>query len=86
VTVTLTRTPEIEEGILAKARARGMALEEYVQNIVEQDALPLAQKKTVAEPTPREEAVRRMLEFGERYRLSLGESISREILREGHRF
>jgi hypothetical protein len=63
-----------------------MAIVEYLQNIVEQAALPPAQKNTVPEPTPREEAVRRMLEFGERHRHSLGESISREMLREEHRF
>jgi hypothetical protein len=33
----------------------------------------------------REEAVRRMLEFGEKYRLTLGEPITRKLLHEGHR-
>jgi len=30
--------------------------------------------------------VRRMLEFGEKYHLSLGEPITRQLLHEGHRF
>jgi hypothetical protein len=34
----------------------------------------------------RAEAVRRMLAFGDKYRLSLGEPMTRELLHEGHRF
>ena len=34
----------------------------------------------------RREAVRCMIEFGERRRLSLGEPVTREFLHEGHRF
>jgi hypothetical protein len=63
-----------------------LALQEYLQAIVEQDALPQSQKATVSEPTRRQEAVRRMLEFGDRYHLSLGEPITRALLHEGHRF
>ncbi len=36
--------------------------------------------------TAREEAVRRMLEFGDKYRLGLGERITRDLLHEGHRY
>lgn len=35
--------------------------------------------------TAREEAVRRMREFGDKYHLSLGEPITRKLLHEGHR-
>jgi hypothetical protein len=83
VTVTLTFKPEIEAGLLAKAQARGMALQDYLQSIVEQDALPSGRKP---EPTRREEAVRRMLEFGDKYHFSLGEPITRDVLHEGHRY
>jgi hypothetical protein len=86
VTVTLTFRPEVEAGLLAKAQARGMGLQEYLQAIVEQEALASSRKDTVSDPTSRQEAVRRMLEFGEKYRLSLGEPITRELLHEGHRF
>jgi hypothetical protein len=34
----------------------------------------------------RGEAVRRMQEFGEKYRLNLGEPITRKLMHEGHRF
>ena len=33
----------------------------------------------------RREAVRRMIEFGERRKLSLGEPVTRQFLHEGHR-
>lgn len=38
------------------------------------------------DPNARREAIRRMREFGERHRLSLGEPITRKLLHEGHRF
>ena len=82
MTITLTFGPEIEAGLLAKAQARGMALQEYLQIIVERDVVPSPD----TQPTGREEAVRRMIEFGEKYHLSLGEPITRELLREGHRY
>jgi hypothetical protein len=82
VTVTLTFKPDVEAGLIARAQARGMNLQEYLQAIVEQEALPAP----AGEPTDREEAVRRMAEFGEKYRLSLGEPITRDFLHEGHRF
>jgi hypothetical protein len=37
-------------------------------------------------PSARQEAVRRMQEFGDKYRLSLGERITRDLLHEGHRY
>jgi hypothetical protein len=43
-----------------------------------------------ARPSPgsaaRQEAVRRMQEFGDKYRLGLGERITRDLLHEGHRY
>ncbi len=86
MTITFTFTPEIEAGLVAKASARGMALHEYLQSIVEQDALPPDRKAMLPDPTGREEAVSRMLEFGEKYNLSLGEPVTRALLHEGHRY
>lgn len=63
-----------------------MDLQEYLQSIVEQDALPSPRETIPPESRRREEAVRRMLEFGEKYHLSLGEPITRELLHEGHRY
>jgi hypothetical protein len=85
VTITLTINPEIEAGLLARARAKGMALQDYLQSIVEQQALPPGQNTPPPELARREEAVRRMLEFGEKHRLSMGEPITRASLHEGHR-
>ena len=40
----------------------------------------------VANESSRREAIRRMREFGERYRLDLAEPITRKLMHEGHRF
>jgi hypothetical protein len=85
MTVTLHLKPEIEAGLLSQAQASGMALEEYLLSLAEEAALQAGTRKTVG-PGEREEAVRRMLEFGEKYDLALGEPITRELLHEGHRF
>jgi hypothetical protein len=37
------------------------------------------------ELTPRQEAVQRMQEFGDEYRLTLGGRVTRDLLHEGHR-
>jgi hypothetical protein len=83
MTVTLHLKPEVEEGLLARAQASGMALEEYLLSLAEQAVLQAAPGD--AAQTMREEAVRRMLEFGEKYHLMLGEPITRKLLHEGHR-
>jgi len=63
----------------------GMALQEYLQAIVEEEAFPSSEGVVLPEPARREEAVRRMLEFGDLYHLSLDESVTREVLHERHR-
>jgi hypothetical protein len=84
MTVTLHLRPEVEAGLVARAEASGMPLEEYVLALVEDAA-------SAAPPLPeprkdRADAVQRMLEFGEKYRLGFGEPITRQLLHEGHRF
>jgi len=86
MTVTLHLKPEVEAGLLAQAQASGMVLEEYVLTLVEEAALPGSGKVASSERQDRTEAVRRMLEFGERHHLSLGEPITRALLHESHRF
>jgi hypothetical protein len=87
MTVTLHLKPEVEAGLLAQAQASGMALEEYLLSLAEEAALQATPSKgTLTGPGGREEAVQRMLEFGEKYHLSLGEPITRKLLHEGHRF
>ncbi len=84
MTVTLHLRPEIQASLFARARASGMPLEAYLLSLAEEAA---------AQPPPepsgkagREEAVRRMLEFGESHHLSLGEPITRRLLHQGHRY
>ncbi len=84
MTVTLNLKPEVEAGIIAQAVSHGMAVEEYILSLVEEAAA--APKPNVSGQQTREEAVRHMLEFGEKHRLSLGEPITRRLLHEGHRF
>jgi Arc/MetJ-type ribon-helix-helix transcriptional regulator len=48
-------------------------------------ALSKLDDDTRFEQTNRREAVSRMLEFGKRHHLSLGEPITRELMHEGHR-
>jgi hypothetical protein len=86
VTITLKLTPEVEAGLLTQAQASGMTLEEYLVSVVEEVALPEKQEAHSPANSVREEAVRRMLEFGEKHHLSLGEPITRGFLHEGHRF
>ena len=38
MTITLDLQPEIEQGLLAQAQARGVSLKDYVQEIVEREA------------------------------------------------
>ncbi|MGA2046281.1 MAG: hypothetical protein ABSG96_01240 [Terracidiphilus sp.] len=86
MTVTLHLKPEVESGLLAKAQASGIGLEEYLLTVVEGAALSATVPQAPAVGRDRAEAVRGMLEFGERHRLSLGEPITRAVLHEGHRF
>ena len=84
MTVTIHLKPEVEAGLIARAEASGMALEEYILSLAEEAALQAA--PGAAGQTAREEAVRRMLEFGEKHHLTLGEPITRKLLHEGHRY
>jgi hypothetical protein len=83
--VTLTFEPEVEAELLARAKARGMDLHSYLRSIVEQEALGRSRPEAGSESDRRREAVRRMMEFGEKYHLSLGEPVTRALLHEGHR-
>jgi hypothetical protein len=83
MTVTLHLTPELEAGLLVQAQESGMVLEDYLLTLVEKAALSSRSTKASAE---RAEAVHRMLEFGDKHNLSLGEPITRALMHEGHRF
>ena len=84
MTVTLNLKPGIEADLIARAQSEGMDLEGYLASLVD-DALS-AGKGTVTQDRARREAVRRMIEFGDKYQLSLGEAVTRRILHESHRY
>ncbi len=44
MTVTLNLKPELEAGLLARAHASGMTVEEYLLSMVEGAVLPMTQK------------------------------------------
>ncbi len=85
MTVTLNLKPEVEAGLLAQAQASGMSLEAYLLSVVEEAVRPIPEASSTGK-LAREEAVRRMLEFGDKHHLSLGELVTRQFLHEGHRF
>jgi hypothetical protein len=77
VTVTLHLKPEVEASLLEQARASGMALEDYVLTLVEEVALSAHGGEVSTERKARIEAVRRMLEFGDRRDYDRKEAIRR---------
>ena len=83
MTIPLHLTPDMEAGLLAQAQESVMVLEDYLLTLVEKAALPSRSAKATAE---RAEAVHRMIEFGEKHHLSLGEPITRALIQaEGYR-
>jgi hypothetical protein len=84
--VTLNLNPKIEADLLERARASGMPLEEYLLSLVEGVTRSMPSDTAAAGHAARAEAVRRMVEFGEKHHLNLGEPITRKLLHEGHRF
>jgi hypothetical protein len=81
-TVILNLKPEVEASLMAQARTSGMDLEDYLLTLVESAAPSYAS----AQSGDRAEAVRRMIEFGDKHHLSFGEPITRDLLHEDHRF
>lgn len=78
--MTITLTPAQEKAIRAAIQAGLVqSVDEFIDTAIES----LPDREAVA--SSREEAVRRMQEFGEKHRLSLGEPITRKLLHEGHR-
>ena len=85
MSLTLHWKPDVEAGLMARAQASGMALEDYLLSLVAETPLPSSQNPNSAKAA-REEAVRRMLEFGDKHHLSMGEPVTRALLHDGHRF
>ncbi|HEV1283743.1 MAG TPA: hypothetical protein VNU44_00465 [Bryobacteraceae bacterium] len=79
--MTVELKPEQEQIIRQQlASGRYGSVEEVLDT-----ALASLPRERRFDPEHRREAVRRMIEFGERRRLSLGEPVTRQLLHEGHR-
>ena len=78
--MTIILKPE-QERALQEAIQAGVvrSVDEFIDAALE--ALPHSDSA----PSSRAESIKRMQEFGDRYRLSLGEPITRKLLHEGHR-
>jgi hypothetical protein len=51
MTVTLSLNPEVEKGLLARAQARGVSLDEYLQELVTKEAgLPVPAESRPSRP------------------------------------
>lgn len=86
VSINLKLKPETEASLLARAKASGMSLEDYLVLLAEKAARSQPFATDLPATSSREIAVRQMLEFGDKYHLNLGEFITRKFLHEGHRF
>jgi len=65
MTVTFYLRPEVEAGLEVLALANGMPMEAYLLTLLEQAALPNQPAMLPAEQLNRNEAVRKMLAFGD---------------------
>jgi len=78
--MTIVLTPEQERAIQEAIHAGLVrSVDQFIEAAI--DALPHLESG----PPSREDAVRRMQEFGDLYRLNLGEPVTRKLLHEGHR-
>jgi Arc/MetJ-type ribon-helix-helix transcriptional regulator len=76
--MTITLAPDQEKAIRDAIKAGLLeSVDEFIETAIE--ALPHAEKSAPS----RREAVRHMREFGETYRLILGEPVTRKLLHEG---
>ena len=79
--MTIVLKPDQERAVQAAIEAGLIrSLDEFIDIAI--GALP----SNGAQEASRADAIRRMEEFGETHKLSLGERISRRFLHEGHRF
>ena len=78
--MTIILKPEQERAIQEAINAGLMrSADEFIDTAIE------SLRHGAVTSSSRGDAVRRMQEFGEKYRLSLGEPVTRTLLHEGHR-
>jgi hypothetical protein len=82
MTLTLYLKPELEADLLVKAQANGIEVNEYVLSLLE-GAVRSPQSNLAG--NFRQESVQRMIDFGEKQRLSFGGPVTRALLHEDHR-
>src|SRR5438105_3865971 len=84
--VTIELKPEHAQVIDQAIRA---GLIEHAEDVVDVGMETLRSRlrnQSVSSGTSRDDAIRRMREFGDKYNLSLGEPITRKLLHDGHRY
>lgn len=73
--------PEVEAALAAEAQARGMALDHYVEEIVE--------SRTATGREGRDQrrlAIEAMMQFARRNRINTGGQSIKDMLHEGHKY
>jgi hypothetical protein len=80
--MTITLRPEHERAI---QQAIENGLIRSVDDLIG-SALAALSHPDPRQDSRRQEAIQRMLEFGDSHRLALGEPITRQLLHEGHRY
>ena len=80
--MTITLTPGQERAIQAAIESGALrSMDEFIDTAI----AALTHTDETGSGLSREEAVRRMEEFGEKYKLEMGEPITRKLLHEGRR-
>jgi hypothetical protein len=67
MTITFHLKPELEAGLQSQAQSQGLDLESYLLTLVEGAVMSRKNDNSKSESTARQDAVRRMLEFGEKH-------------------
>lgn len=73
--------PEVEAQIAAEARARGIEIHRYVEELLEEHSIAGR-----AHGEDRERAVKAMLTFAQEYRLTLNGLRIEDLIHEGHEY
>lgn len=80
--MTIHLSPEQEHAIQEAIKSGFVrSVDEFIDIAIAMLPQPKDQDKT-----SRQEAIRRMEEFGQKYQLSMGEPVTRNLLHEGHRY
>ena len=73
--------PEVEAALAAEARARGMALDHYLEEIVETRSAAAHEDRS-----ERKKAVEAMMRFARAHRIKTGGQSIKDMLHEGHKY